>query len=250
VLDLPHNWLDMPRTVAGLFDGIFGSLAARQGKRRWCEKTPDHVQHISTLSAVFPHASFVHMIRDGREVASSISRRQLRHPELVIFRWKKLVEEGRSAGNRLGDRYLEVRYEDLTADPRTQMQRLCDFLNVEFIDQVLQSRLPQNPNRKHLPKGELGEISANPVKWPRYFDLATVHRLEEIAGRMLHDLGYEVETARGDDAPNWWQRKLWRALDFLRYNLEQKKRSRYYNSWPKLLRKMYFSFKEYRTKRF
>jgi hypothetical protein len=240
----------MPRTVAGIFEGIFGSLAATQNKRRWCEKTPDHVQHIRMLSEIFPDASFVHMIRDGREVASSISRRQLRHPELVIYRWKKLVDEGRSAGAGIGSRYLEVRYEDLTADPRTQMQRLCEFLQVEFTEQVLQSRMPQNPSRKRLPLGELGEISANPVKWPGYFDPATIRRLEGIGGRMLSDLGYEVRTVPGDAAPSWWQRKLWRAWDFVRYSMEQKKKSRRYNSWPKLVRKMYFSFKEYRSKRF
>ncbi len=248
-LELPDDWLTMPRSVGGIFHGIFGSLAAAQNKKRWCEKTPDHVQHIHTLSKVFPGASFVHMIRDGREVASSISRRQLRHPELVIYRWKKLVEEGRAAGASIRGRYLEVRYEDLTADPRTQMRRLCEFLQVEFTEQVLQSRLPQNPDRKRLPQGELGEISANPVKWPGYFDSATVRRLEEIGGQMLGALGYEVRTA-GDAAPSRWRLKIWRALDFLRYNLAQKKTSQRYGSWPKLARKMYFSFKEYRSKRY
>ncbi len=249
-LELPGNWLAQPRTVAGVFDGIFGSLAVGQNTRRWCEKTPDHVQHIRTLAEVFPDAGFVHMIRDGREVAASISRRQLRHPELVMYRWKKLVAEGRAAGAGIGNRYLEVRYEDLTSDPRAQMQRLCRFLQVRFTDEILQSRLPQNPNRKQLPRGELGAISPNPVKWPNYFDSATVRRLEEIGGRMLGELGYEVRTVSGDDEPKWWQKKLWRAMDFLRYTWAQKKRSRRYNSWPKLARKIYFSFKEYRSKRF
>jgi hypothetical protein len=249
-IELHDNWLSMPRTIAGVFDGIFGSLAATQGKRRWCEKTPDHVQHIRTLADVFPNSSFVHMIRDGREVASSISRRQLRHPELVIYRWKRLVQEGRSAGALLGGRYLEIRYEDLTADPRRQMQRLCEFLQIPFDEQVLQSRMPQDPRRKRLAQGSLGTISTNPVKWPSYFDAPTLRRLEGIGGRMLTELGYEVRTAAGDGEPTWWQKKRWRAMDFLRYHIELKKKSRRYNTWPKMLGKMYFSFKEYWSKRY
>lgn len=249
-LQLPADWLTQPRTIEGVFDGIFGSLAKARNKARWCEKTPDHVQHIRLLAEVFPGASFVHMIRDGREVASSIGRRQMRHPELVIYRWKKLVEEGRSAGAGLPGRYLEVRYEDLTSDPRGQMQRLCAFLKVNFAEQVLQSRMPQNPRRKDLPQGALGEIGENPVKWPGYFDSAMVRRLEEIGGRMLADLGYDVRTVRGDDAPRWWQKKLWRAGDFVRFHLQLKRKGRRYDSWSKLFSKMYFSFKEYRSKRF
>lgn len=249
-IELPDNWLDQPRTISGVFDGIFGSFAAPQGKRRWCEKTPDHVQHIQLLSEIFPSASFVHMIRDGREVACSIGRRQLRHSELVIYRWKLLVEQGRVAGRSLDGRYHEVRYEDLTSNPEEQMRRLCLLLGIEFDDQVLQSRMPQDPRRRMLAKGTLGSISTNPVKWPDYFDERMVRRLEEIGGRKLVELGYDVRYSAGDQAPRWWKRKLWRASDFVRNHLALKKRSPQYGSWAKLLGKMYFSIKEYRSKRY
>ncbi|MGH8494923.1 MAG: sulfotransferase [Gammaproteobacteria bacterium] len=248
--DLPPDWLSLPRSVAGVFDGIFGSLAARHGKRRWCEKTPDHVQHIEMLSAAFPGARFVHMIRDGREVACSIHRRQHRQPELIVYRWKKLVRMGRAAGSKLPGRYLEIRYEDLTQDPRQQMRSICEFLQLEFADEVLHSRLPQNPQRKRLEKGEVSVIAANPTKWQDYFDSAAVRRLEGIAGQMLDELGYEVRTETGDRDPGRWQLKYWRAVDFLRHTMERKNTVKRLDSWRKLARHALFSMKAYRSKRY
>lgn len=246
--EIPVDWQSYPRTVAGVFEGLFGSLAKVEGKRRWCEKTPDHVQHIEMLSRVFPGAQFVHMIRDGREVACSISRRQKRHPELIIYRWKKLIELGRGDGAKLDGRYTEVRYEELTRDPRTQMERVCEFLHLDFSEKVLQSRMPQSPGRKRLNAGELGSISRNPSKWQGYFDTGSVRRLERISGRTLEALGYPVELS-GDSDPNWLQKRYWRAIDFLRLAVNRKTTQPKYNSWVKVLRKAVYSFKEYRTKR-
>jgi hypothetical protein len=217
---------------------------------RWCEKTPDHVQHLGLLSEVFRNARFVHMIRDGREVACSLTRRQRRHPELVIYRWKKLVRLGRREGARLGDRYLEVIYEELTRDPKMQMKRLCEFLQLEFDERVLQSQMPQSPRRKRLARGALGAISANPLKWKDYFDGETLRGLECIGGRTLQDLGYEVANEAGDHDPGWVQRKHWRAVDFLRVTNDRRKTSKKYDSWKKLAQKLVFSFKEYRSKRY
>jgi hypothetical protein len=201
------------------------------------------------LAEVFQKARFVHMIRDGREVACSLTRRQRRHPELVIYRWKKVVELGRAEGARLGNRYLEVNYEKLTLDPKAQMERVCEFLQLEFDERVLQSRMPQSPGKKQLAKGELGAISQNPLKWERYFDSKTLRKLELIGGRMLEDLGYDVANVAGDNDPGWLQKRYWRAVDFLRVTNDRRKTSKYYDSWNKIARKILFSFKEYGSKR-
>jgi hypothetical protein len=249
VPDIPASWSLQPRTIAGVFDGIFSDFAAREGKRRWCEKTPDHVQHLELLSEIFEKARFVHMIRDGREVACSLARRHLKHPELVIYRWKKAVQTGRSDGAALGDRYLEVIYEELTRDPEGQMRRLCDFLRLEFDERVLQSQMPQSLARKQLADGALGRISPNPLKWRGHFDGETLRELESIGGRMLEGLGYDVENLAGDRDPGWLIRHYWRAIDFLRITNHRRRTSKKYDSWRKVIRNAFFSFKEYRTKR-
>jgi hypothetical protein len=249
---IPENWRSYSRDIAGVFDGIFSEFAARSGKRRWCEKTPDHVQHIGLLAQVFPHAKFVHLIRDGREVACSIARRQLRRPELVIYRWKKLVAQGQAEGARLGDRYMELNYESLVEDPELEMSRVCSFLSVDFDEQVLLSRMPESPKKQELAEGELGSIVANPIKWPRFFDSKTVARLEHVGGATLARLGYEVQDSAGDYDPGAFQRRAWRLRDFVRLKVRRIKvgRNENYKTIRGTARSIWFSFKQYRTKRY
>lgn len=245
---LPADWRTYPRNAAGVFDGIFSSFAERQGKRRWCEKTPDHVQHLPLLAETFPNARFLHLIRDGREVSCSINRRQFRRPELVIYRWKMLVRAGQRAGRELGERYMELKYEDLTSDPRSAMARICDFAGLEFSESVLVSRMPQSPKRKSLQAGSLGQISSNPQKWPTYFDEQTLRRLEAIGGGMLRSLAYEVRYEAGDGDPGAVKRRIWRLTDFLRLTARRLRTRSELRSRTSLLRHLVFSLKQYRSK--
>ena len=48
------EWRYRPRSLAAILDAVFGYFAARDGKRRWCEKTPQHVQHLLALAQQFP----------------------------------------------------------------------------------------------------------------------------------------------------------------------------------------------------
>ena len=115
--------LDKPG-FRGVIHAIFNELASREDKQRWGEKSPMNLQHITALAKVFPNAQFIHIIRDGREVAQSFHRRWRYYPQRTIYRWKKLVAMGREHGHRLGsERYLEVFYEKLTENPENEMRR-------------------------------------------------------------------------------------------------------------------------------
>ncbi len=116
---------------------VYALYAAQRGKPRYANKTGKYVLRIPQLVAMFPEAVFVHLVRDGRNVA--LSRRAVawgsdRFDEAVLS-WREQVRAGRRAARRLGlgpQRYLEVRYEHLVADPEDAARRLCEFLHLEF----------------------------------------------------------------------------------------------------------------------
>ena len=53
---------------------LAASQALAQGKRRWGNKTPKALLHLAELAIVYPDAQFIHVIRDGRDSASSQAR--------------------------------------------------------------------------------------------------------------------------------------------------------------------------------
>lgn len=147
--------------AAGAMRVLAASQALAQGKRRWGNKTPKAVLHLAELAIVYPDAQFIHVIRDGRDSASSQAR--LAHRSLVegALLWRTGLRTGRRAGSRLGpNRYLEVRLEELLSSPEEQLRRMCAFLEEEFDPSLLhfyttaRERVPQPDLRIHPRLGE------------------------------------------------------------------------------------------------
>ena len=61
-----------PWSLAEGVRAFYGLCAARQGKPRAGDKTPDYLRYLDRIEALLPDARFVHVIRDGRDVAVSI----------------------------------------------------------------------------------------------------------------------------------------------------------------------------------
>lgn len=202
---MPVDWRERPRTLGHIFDDVMRYFAARDGKSRWCEKTPMHVLHMEQLRGLFPNARFVHIIRDGRDCAASFHRRWHYNPKGAIYRWKNVVAEGRRQGARLGSSYLEVIYEELTADPESGMARVCRHLGVPFGSEVL--RTTRSGHR--MGGNESKIIVRNSGTYRRFFSAREVAELEQVAGRRLKELGYPVENPDGDSDPSVWFRRWW-----------------------------------------
>ena len=118
-------------SFAEAVDAAYTAYARMVGKPRWADKTPDYIDHLPLLSGLFPEARFVHMLRDGRDVALSTLdlRRFHRHAATCAFFWSRQIAGAMQHARRLGaDRYLELRYEDLLDDPERELFRLCTFV--------------------------------------------------------------------------------------------------------------------------
>ena len=176
----------------------FGAYARVNGKSRWGDKTPRYVEHIELIAGLFPGARFIHLVRDGRNVALSYANVPF-GPKTVgkaAALWRSRVIAGREGGMALGgERYLEIRYEDLVEDPAGETKDICEFLDLTFdpgmLDYTERARgsvLPRasmyNPHVTEPPQ-------TNVRSWQDSMPPEQVEIFEAVAGDALSLLAYE-----------------------------------------------------------
>lgn len=108
--------------------------AQKQSKPRYGDKTPLYCRHMPAIERVLPEAHFIHIIRDGRDVALSLRATWFapgRDMRTLGQYWSKMVRNTREAG-RAANAYMEVRYEELIEDPVTMLNAVCRFLKLDF----------------------------------------------------------------------------------------------------------------------
>jgi hypothetical protein len=127
----------------------FAGLRRWSGGRVLISKRIANNQRIPFLAAAFPPARFVHLIRDGRAVAYSLTRvdwwedgvvwwygdtpRRWREGggdpwELAATHWvRELASIGEGLGAVAPERQLELRYEELVGDPVAVLRRVAGF---------------------------------------------------------------------------------------------------------------------------
>lgn len=178
--------------------GTFKAYANANGKTLWGDKTPRYVESLDLLSGLLPEARFIHLIRDGRNVALSYANVPF-GPKTVgkaAALWAKRVKAGRDACPRIGkERYLEIRYEDLVEDTEGETKDICAFLELDFdpgmMDYTERARgsvLPRasmyNPHVKEKPQ-------KNVRSWENTMPEDQMEIFEAVAGDVLSLLGYE-----------------------------------------------------------
>jgi hypothetical protein len=186
---------EAPATYADLLRTFFRVYAVSEGKSRYGNKTPKHVYAIPALATLFPEARFVHIVRDGRDVTLSYLEQDFGPSDVrtAARLWRERVEIGRRSGEARPDRYVEVRYEDLLADPVKELSRLCAFADLPFDDAMLDYQ--EREQRRALGRDPHRHLWKPPTKglrdWRTQMSRADLVLFESIAGDTLRAFGYE-----------------------------------------------------------
>jgi hypothetical protein len=214
--DLLERWRELrPLDAADAIRAFFELYAEQAGKPRWGDKTPGYTIQMERIAGTLPEARFIHLVRDGRDVALSRVTSLVQRPRTVsdaAERWRKRILEARSQGERI-DHYLEVRYEDLVGDTEPVLRRICEFVELGFDPQMLAYHeraadrlseldrdLPATDERLERSAEDRLALHAHTAKppdparigrWRRDMSEADVAAFEQVAGDVLGELGYE-----------------------------------------------------------
>lgn len=123
-------------SLTTLANDLFSAIAASRHKDFFIEQTPWYGQRLDILNSLFPEAKYLHIIRDGRDVAISFARTPWWHSDIGdnLRRWDTEVRHIIASAEQLlpPGQLLQVRYEDLVEQPDTELQRICSFLGIDF----------------------------------------------------------------------------------------------------------------------
>jgi hypothetical protein len=208
---------------------------ARPGRTHLLDKCPGYSLYVPEIKRLLPHVRFIHLIRDGRDVACSLAAAK----ETMHFGMNRLAEGGtlwrnwvrgaRRAAEYAGD-YLELRYEDFLVQGVDVYERVLAFCGLPadraWIEQTLaentfskmkERRATADPevmtSTDHYRQGKVGS-------WRKDFTPQDRYEFDRAAGELLIELGY---AERGWWAENGAERQLEprrhelrRRWDFLR----------------------------------
>ncbi len=120
--------------IAGLMNLVYQHHLHRAGKPRFGDKTPPYIGIVPQIATIYPDARFIHLIRDGRDVAASwINAHFPGGTWDPAFEWRRAARLALAYRcSAMAERILEVRYEDLVRDLEGTVRRVCDFLGERF----------------------------------------------------------------------------------------------------------------------
>lgn len=182
-----HGWCEWYRTT--------------HGARRFVNKHPRNSVRIDYLDAIFPDARFIHVIRDGRAVVNSMLTQLRRRPrraevpfgrfckppnwrewirddlvEQTALQWREIVAYVRARRASLGERYLEIRYEDLCSRTRPLVGELFAFAGLSTGAGELDAVPERLENQNHRYRETLAADE--------------IETIERVAGGLLKELAY------------------------------------------------------------
>jgi len=191
---------------------VMGEVARSQKVSRWGDCTPEHLLCMQEIKRQIPDALFIHIIRDGRDVALSYSKQGWAHPlrwdrgrqvDVAGLYWHWMVGRGREAGKHLGADYQEVRFEDLVTHPRETLSGLSKFIDHDLdYDQIQRAGI----GSVSKPNSSFGIEEGNfePVgRWKSKMTAEEAPSFEALVGDRLEELGYPLaakKRASGFDA--------------------------------------------------
>src|SRR6266511_504268 len=201
-----------------LSDGLrafYGLYAEKQGKSRWGDKTPGYLRYMRRIEWVLPEARFIHLIRDGRDVALSVLPMNWGPQSITEAAelWVERVTIAREQG-ALVDHYMELKYEDLVTETEPALRRVADFLELpwdpamldyhERAEERLREKardLPRKASRGDQPAAArmashaMAKQPPDPRRIGRWrTEMSPEDRAlyESVAGDLRVELGYEV----------------------------------------------------------
>jgi sulfotransferase family protein len=172
--------------------------------KRWVEKTPANRNYVTEIFHRFPKAKMLLTMRDPRALlAAQIALERTRKTRrfsvyYVVAHWRSAAKLARKILNKEVSG-LVVGYEDLALEPKMSMQRVCDYLEINFDPEVVlnPTKVGRSWGGNSASGTQFGEISTAPVtRWKNELHEDEVGWVEWHCRDLMSEFGYEPRLNR------------------------------------------------------
>jgi hypothetical protein len=187
-------------TYADVVMWIVEQYGHRVGKPQpaiWVDHTPANILNADFLFDLYPGAKLLHLVRDGRAVAASVIKLDWgpNRVDKAAAWWASRLAYGFAAELQHGpERVMRVCYEELVSDPVGTLQAVCNFLELDYHEEMVGGvgfQIPAFSSQGHALVGSRPDRSRI-MAWQSELSPRQIEIIESIVGDLLHDLEYEL----------------------------------------------------------
>lgn len=130
------------KSLQALIDLIYRAYGYKSKSFKiWGDTTPLNTFYLEEIHSAFPKSKYIFLLRDGRDVVASYKKGgahlgDLCSPEKAAVHWMQSIEKYDWIKKR--EEVLLIKYESLVTDPHSSLRRLCKYLGIEFISDLLE----------------------------------------------------------------------------------------------------------------
>ncbi|MBU2869091.1 sulfotransferase [Colwellia sp. E2M01] len=186
-------------SISDVVEAIFKLYAHTHGKARWGDKS-DYLDRMYKIRQMFPSCKFIHIIRDGRDVANSVMKMTWgpKNVKDAAEWWASHVKLGMCSGRMLpNDSYLEIRYEDLVLQSKETLIQVCQFLEEPFEENMLEfyksssKYIPQSLLNQHY-NADSPPQNQRVCAWKNEMSDIDIAIFQDVASEMLSEYNYDI----------------------------------------------------------
>ncbi|MCX6312019.1 MAG: sulfotransferase [Bacteroidetes bacterium] len=165
------------------------------------DKNPGYTMYIDWFNENFEGSKFIHVIRDYRDCIASYNRVFKKSFVGILAKtWMAYTEKVEKMKRLFPDRFITVRYEDLTNNPDQEIAKICEFLKVQpaqsmlgYSEKIREQSEKFNSDDFNNIHGELLKPihNKNIGKYKKYLTEKQVEIIEFICGKKGKEYHYE-----------------------------------------------------------
>jgi hypothetical protein len=189
------------RSLLDAYKTIHEMNAHANNARFWFNKSMMNVYFIEYFERNGFKPYYIHLIRDGRDVALSFRKTIVgeKHMYHLAKQWLEDQELSNYYTRKFGaTRAIRVKYEDLLHQPQQEIQRICRFIGLEYSNNILKF-YESKDSKITAESGQMWHNLSKPLmknnfnKYKKELQPEDIDIFEKVAGKLLTEYGYELE---------------------------------------------------------